>query len=137
MKVAKIITCAAVVAALTGCASVSTPLSRMKPATKLLDQTAGSSSAGANILVKRDDAFQGGFCTYRISIDKTPVAEIGSGQYVYLKVTTGRHIISAQSFTPLCPGDLMQQAADVQGEMLAFRIRVGQNAFSFEPTLPE
>ena len=90
--------------ALIACATTPTPTSQAKPASANLDEATTRPTGGASsLLVKRDTGIVSLGCSFTVTLDGRPAAELNAGEMIVLYAAPGEHILGAKT-SWMCSG---------------------------------
>jgi len=94
--------------------------------------------ANGILVVRRDTGVTSSACAFRIMVDGTAAAELGTGEMVTLYVPPGDHILSTEYRGALCSasGRATVRATAAAGKRQSFRVGVGSDLSAFLEPAP-
>lgn len=123
---------------ISGCATEPVPTNAASPvpANRVLNAGMTKPKDGSAMLIlKRDTGLNNGACTFRLSIDGQPFADIDVGEKVEIHTPPGEHILGARS-NGICFAGNAETATSVKtGQSRTFRVSVGSGGeLKIQPT---
>jgi hypothetical protein len=99
-------------AILVGCSTVPIPIPR---------------TSGPSIVIVRDTGLSGGACTFDVLVDGELASQLEAGKTFTKMVSNGKHRVSIENATAVCPNVKMSKVVVVDGEPVVLRVGVTSN----------
>jgi hypothetical protein len=123
---------------ISGCATEPVPTNAASPIPPARVLAAGMTKpkdGSASLILKRDTGLNNGACTFRLSIDGQPFADIDAGEKIEIHTLPGEHILGARSNGICFAGNAETVTAVKTGQTRTFRVSVGSGGeLKIQPT---